>query len=129
MKYRTYVYSIVGLMIILIVLLSVTSQKTLTYRSKASERPLQSISSLSHGVMSLSDTERGTCIRQLTYLPSVQDSQISCYIQFTCSDGVTLGELPQVCVKDETRITCDAQSACQSIQAWTQQAQKYCGCS
>jgi hypothetical protein len=128
MKFRAYAYTIVGLMILLVVLLSVSSQQSLTYRSKAQVQTEQAMTSTSQSISRLSQTEKGLCVKDLTYLPVQSDMNQSCFVQFTCIDDVQGKALPQTCSLDNKRITCDSLTACQSVSAWAQQARTYCGC-
>lgn len=128
MKFRVYAYSVVGLVVVLIVMLSVSSQQTFTYRSKAREQSEQTISSLSQAVIALPASDRGTCVSSLTYLPTTDDATRSCFVQFVCTSGSSTLALPSSCAQEGALMTCDAQPPCQSISMWALQAQKYCGC-
>lgn len=128
MKFRSYAYTIIGLMVLLIVLLSVSSQQSVTYRSKAQVQTEQTVSSLSQSVVQLSDTDRGICVKEFTYLPTSADTQTSCFVQFACVDSVQNDSIPQACVIENTGLTCESTAPCKTVLEWTQLARRYCGC-
>ena len=128
MKIRSYAYTIVGLMVLLIVLLSVSSQQSITYRSKAQVQTEQTVSALSQTVSQLSGVEKGSCIDELTYLPTTSDSLASCFVQFTCKGDAQTTVLPQACVIENAGLTCESTAPCKTVLQWAQLARKYCGC-
>ncbi len=124
---KVYVYSIVGLMSLLIALLSV-STTSFSYRSRAHSQPeTMTLSTLSQEPSRVGEKERGACIQEMTYVPQSLNTLASCYVQFTCVDVPQAINNQAECRLDNQRITCQSAS-CVSVSEWILKAQKVCGC-
>lgn len=129
MKMKTYVYSIGGLVALLIVLLMSYSDSTFTFRSRAHNEPRnQTISSGSIEVQNVKPDELGTCLKNVSYLPSRQDSQSTCFVQYSCENMSAIQpQLPEICSIEDERLTCESQT-CQPVSYWLEEARRYCNC-
>lgn len=123
---KAYVYSIVGLMTVLIALMSFTSTPV-TYKSQAylQQKKLQVSSSSSEPMRA--DVSGTTCVSSLQYVPQALQATSSCFVQFRCVDQAP-SQLPQGCSQENSLVTCQ-QDSCLSVRDWTERAKVMCGCS